>query len=236
MGGQDQWGNIVAGTDLIRRMSSQEAYGLTFPLLTDASGNKLGKTVAGAVWLSADKTSPFDFYQYWRNTEDRDVERFLKLFTFLPVDECARLGKLQPPLLNRAKEILGFEITAIVHGQAAAAKAYLSAVQHYPSADPGGTIQTTSAVRTLRPTEDAGLPEVAVPSDRATAGLRITDLLQLAGFCSSNSDARRLVQQGGVHLGDSCIVDFTVTVSAQTLASSPVLRAGKKRMARIVLK
>jgi len=241
MGGQDQWGNIVAGADLVRRMTGADAHGLTFPLLTDASGNKLGKTVAGAVWLSAEKTAPFDFYQYWRNTEDRDVERFLKLFTFLPVDECVRLGRLEPPALNRAKEILGFEITRIVHGDAAAAQAYLAAAAHYPSADPDGKIETSSTIRSpaagrTDSATSADLPEAIVPRDKAAAGIRVAELIVLAGFAPSNGEAKRLIQQGGIRLGETPITDVGASASADTLAASPILRAGKKRMVRLVVR
>ncbi len=234
LGGQDQWGNIVAGIDLVRRETGRESHGLTFPLLTDASGNKLGKTVAGAVWLSSDRTSPFDFYQFWRNTDDRDVERFLKLFTFLPVDECGRLGKLAPPLLNRAKEILAFEITRIVHGDEAARQTYLAIASQFGTADPEGKVATTSAIAGLSASAAEALPELVVPAADLAHGIMVAELLVRAGFCTSKGEARRMIRQGGTKLGETAVTDETLKVSAMDLASSPILKAGKKRMVRIV--
>jgi len=235
LGGQDQWGNIVAGTDLIRRLTGAEASGLTFPLLTDAHGNKLGKTVAGAVWLSPEKTSPFDFYQFWRNTDDADVERFLKLFTFLPVDECERLGGLQPPLLNRAKEILAFEVTSVVHGREMAAATYTSAVQQFPSADPEGAVPTSSAIVTLSARPAEALPSFHIPAAEAAAGIGVADLLARSGLCASKGEARRLIRQGGAWLDDAQLKDETLVLDEAALRGSPVLKAGKKRMVRLAV-
>jgi len=235
LGGQDQWGNIVAGIDLVRRETGGESHGLTFPLLTDASGNKLGKTVAGAIWLSSDRTSPFDFYQFWRNTDDRDVERFLKLFTFLPVDECERLGKLQPPLLNRAKEILAFEITRIVHGDDVARQTYLAIASQFGTADPDGKIQTSSPVAGLSASAPDALPELAIPAADLADGIMVADLLVRAGFCASRGEARRMIRQGGTKLGENGVADETLKVTSTDLASSPILKAGKKRMVKIVV-
>jgi tyrosyl-tRNA synthetase len=233
-GGQDQWGNIVAGTDLIRRETGGQGYGMTFPLLTDAAGQKLGKTVAGAIWLDSEKTPPFDFYQYWRNVEDADVKRFLLMFTFLPVDECNTLGDLQPPLLNRGKEILGFEVTKLVHGEAVAAKAYQTALEHFPTADPDNNVPTTSTISTVK-SAAPDLPTATVPAADAKAGISIPNLFRLCGLCKSGGEARRLIRQGGARLNDEVIKDETLVVSSDALESEPVLKAGKKRMVKIVV-
>ena len=233
-GGQDQWGNIVAGTDLIRRETGGQGFGMTFPLLTDAGGNKLGKTVAGAVWLDADKTPPFDFYQYWRNVDDADVKRFLLMFTFLPIDECNRLGDLQPPLLNRAKEILGFEVTRLVHGEQTAAQAYQTALGHFPTADPSNEVPTTSTITSITASAP-DLPTVAIPASEAANGIPVSNLFRLAGLCQSGGEARRLIRQRGARINDEVITDETLIVSPATLAASPTLKAGKKRMVKILV-
>jgi tyrosyl-tRNA synthetase len=233
MGGQDQWGNIVAGLDLIRRETSGQAYGLTFPLLTDASGQKLGKTVAGAVWLSPDKTSHFDFYQYWRNVDDADVERFLKLFTFLPVEECQRLGALQPPIINRAKEILAFELLSLVRSEDVARQTYLAVVEQFGSADPDGKVATTSAITTVKTAHVDATPTVEIAASVADHGVTIIDLLVRAGFAHSKGEARRLVRQGGARLDGHQITDETRLFTTAELALSPILKAGKKRLAKV---
>ena len=184
VGGDDQWGNILAGTDLIRRLCQAETYALTFPLITTAAGTKMGKTAAGAVWLSAERTSPFDFYQYFVNVDDRDVGRFLKLLTFLPMDEIATLAALEGAELRAAKQALAFEATAIVHGKAEAERAQNAARAAFGGG--GGD---------LVPTHVVSAAEVA-------AGLKTVDLLAAAGLASSKSAARRLVEQGGVRFGD----------------------------------
>jgi len=232
MGGQDQWGNIVAGIDLVRRVASEETFGVTFPLLTDSSGNKFGKSVKGAVWLSAEKTPPFEFYQFWRNVEDHDVGRLLKIYTFLPVEECERLGALQPPLLNRAKEILAFEVTALVHGAAIAAEAFTAATAHFPPSDPDGTVQTSSALASIKKEEGGGLPEVAVGTSDGT--VRIVEALVAAGMATSNGEAKRLIRQGGVKLNDASVSDENSLITLEQLEAGAILKAGKKRMVKLV--
>ncbi len=234
MGGQDQWGNIVAGIDLIRRMTGGIAYGMTFPLLTNAGGEKFGKTVAGAVWLDAEKTSPYDFYQFWRNTDDRDVERFLGLFTFLPMDEVRRLGGLKDRDLNRAKEILAFEATRITHGETAAKEAYLAAIRQFGSADPEGKIETSSAIRNVAMDRDASIPICYFRPEGSREEIPVVDLFVAGGLAKSKSEARRLIRQGGAYLSGQRIGNIEATVSAKALAGEGVvLRAGKKRVVRI---
>ncbi len=236
VGGQDQWGNIVAGTDLIRRVRQAEACGLTLPLLTNASGEKFGKSVAGAVWLDAGHTSPFDYYQFWRNSEDADVERFLKLFTDLPPDEGERLGALQPPLLNRAKEILAYEVTKLTHGAAAAAAAWTAAGKEYGEADPGRIVETSSGILALQAVPvAASWPEVILSSDEAATPISLIDLFVRAGLCKSKGEARRLMRQGGARVDGEAIRDETTTVVPADLPPGTLLKAGKKRVVQLVI-
>ena len=234
MGGQDQWGNIVAGIDLIRRMTGGAAYGITFPLLTNSSGDKFGKTVAGAVWLDAKKTSPYDFYQFWRNTDDRDVERFLGLFTLLPMDEVRRLGALKDRALNRAKEILAYEATRITHGEIAAKDAYLASIQQFGPADPEGEIKTSSSIHTIKIDQSASIPTVTYPGTNQKDKITLVELLVFSGLVKSRSEARRLIRQGGGYLNNERITSLDATVPRQALAGEGItLRAGKKRVIRI---
>jgi tyrosyl-tRNA synthetase len=221
MGGDDQWGNIVAGMDLIRRKEGKPAYGLTFPLLQTATGEKMGKTARGAVWLCGEQTSPYDFFQYFRNTDDRDVGCFLAFFTFLPMDEVRRLGKLEGAELNRAKEVLAYEATKIVHGEPAAESALKGARSAFAGAGEG--------------TED--IPTTEVSPSRLKAGIPIVELLAEVGLCKSKSEARRLVQQGGARLGDRKAGSIDDQVSAEDFQDGMVLlRAGKKKVHRLKLK
>ncbi len=237
MGGQDQWGNIVAGIELIRRMTGGTAYGMTFPLLTNASGEKFGKTVAGAVWLDAAKTSPYDFYQFWRNTDDRDVKKFLGLFTLLPMEEVERLGNLEDRALNRAKEILAFEATRISHGEAAAREAYLAAIRQFGSADPEGKIETSSSILSVKMDHEASIPVCYYPEEEKGEEISVVDLFVLGGLAKSKSEARRLIKQGGAYLKDQRIDGIDTTVPRSSLEGQGVtLRAGKKRVVQIKIK
>jgi tyrosyl-tRNA synthetase len=219
VGGDDQWGNILAGTDLIRRLHQAETYALTFPLITTAAGAKMGKTAAGAVWLSAERTSPFDFYQYFVNVDDRDVARFLKLLTFLPLGEIGRLAALEGAELRTAKQALAFEATAIVHGKAEAEQAQNAARAAFGG--DGGDLVPTQAVATTD----------------VVAGLKIVDVLAAAGLASSKSAARRLVEQGGVRLGDRKVLTVDDVVKPGDIAANgTLLFAGKKHVRRIVIK
>jgi tyrosyl-tRNA synthetase len=219
IGGDDQWGNILAGTDLIRRVDQAEAYALTFPLIVTAAGVKMGKTAAGAVWLSAELTSPFDFYQYFVNVDDRDVARFLKLFTFLSLEEIARYGQLEGAELRVAKQALAFHATEIVHGTAAA-----QAAQQAAQAAFGG-----GAAATLVPTH-------VVSAALLAGGLKVVDLLVAAGLAASKSAARRLVEQGGVRVGERKVGSVDELVGAEEVGEDGILlHAGKKHLRRIVL-
>jgi len=219
VGGDDQWGNILAGTDLIRRLHQAETYALTFPLITTAAGAKMGKTAAGAVWLSAERTSPFDFYQYFVNVDDRDVVRFLKLLTFVPMDEINRLASLEGSDLRSAKQTLALEVTAIVHGKDAAEVAQNAARAAFGGG--GGNLVPTHIVTLVD----------------LQAGIKAVDLLAAAGLAASKSAARRLVEQGGVRLGERKVTSVDDVVrSAEIAADGTLLHAGKKHVRRIIVK
>ncbi len=235
MGGQDQWGNIVAGIDLIRRMSGKEAYGITFPLITNSSGEKFGKSVKGAVWLDDKKTSTYDYYQFFRNTTDADVGRYLGYFTFLPMKEVQDLSRLKPPLLNRAKEILAFEATIITHGKNNAVNAYLSSIEKFGESDPGKTVETSSSITEIAGGESEA-PSVKVKRDMLTAGFTIVDAFVEAGLVKSRGEARRLIQQGGAYIEEQRVSDDTRIIKEEDFNERVLdLRAGKKRHMRLVL-
>ena len=214
MGGSDQWGNIVMGADLGRRMESAELFALTTPLIATSSGAKMGKTMAGAVWLNAERVSAYDFWQYWRNTEDADVGRFLKLFTELPLPEIARLEALKGQEVNEAKKILATEVTRLAHGQAAA------------------ELAAETARRTFEEGAKASsLPTVDVPRARLSAGIPAFELLHEAGLVESRTEARKLIKGGGGRLNDKPISGDTALVGESDLDSSGTLKlsAGRKR-------
>jgi tyrosyl-tRNA synthetase len=219
IGGDDQWGNMVAGVELIRRVADGEAFVLTFPLLTTASGQKMGKTAAGAIWLDADLTSPYEFYQFWINVDDRDVERFLKYYTFLPLEEIARLGALQGAELRQAKEILAFEVTKLTHGEDEARQAQDAAHALFEGTG-----------------EFAGVPETTIPQVRLATGVPVIDLLVETGLATSKSAARRLIQQGGASLNDTRVPNLeAVVTSADVHDGALLLRAGKKHYHRVIV-
>jgi tyrosyl-tRNA synthetase len=219
-GGNDQWGNIVAGVDLIRRVESKQAYAITYPLLTANSGAKMGKTAEGAVWLDPERLSPYEYYQFWINTEDADVERFLALFTFLPMERVRELGRLAGAEIRRAKEVLAFEATRILHGEATAGQARDAARKLF------GMGVATAAVPTTE--LDAAMLETGVPAP---------ELFQQVGLCQSRSEARRLIQQKGAYVNDVPVDSVDDLISADLLADGAILlRAGKKRYHRIVVR
>ena len=220
MGGSDQWGNIVNGVELGRRVEGRALYGLTTPLVTTASGAKMGKTAEGAVWLNAERVSPYDYWQYWRNTEDADVGRFLRYFTELPEAEIARLEALEGAEVNEAKKILADEATRLCHGEAAAAEAAETARRTFEE----GTLG------------DA-LPSIEVTRDELAAGIPAYELLRRSGLTASNGEARRLIKGGGARLNDQAIGDESRLVGPEDLAADGVakLSAGKKRHALVRL-
>ena len=220
MGGNDQWSNILGGADLIRRKERESAFACTFQLLLTHDGRKMGKTEAGALWLDAKKTSPYDFYQYWRNVDDKDVRKCLSLLTFLPMDEVNRLSSLEGSAINEAKKVLAFEVTKLVHGEEEAAKAQEAAASLFGGAGTGGSIPTTE-----------------ITKDDLARDARVTTLLALTGLAPSNSAARRLIQGGGVSVNDAKITDVNATVSEGDFGEDGImLKSGKKKFHRLLLK
>lgn len=235
MGGQDQWGNIVAGVDLTRRMLQKDVFGLTFPLILNAQGQKFGKSVAGAVWIDEAKTTPFEYYQFWRNVEDSEVEKLLGLFTFLPMEEVRYLGKLLPPQINRAKEILAFEATKITHGLAAATEAFKASVNQFGLADPEGKIATVSEIVKVEIQPSENLPTITLLQKELEAGMGVITLFVKCGLCSSNSEARRLILQNGAYINEKAVTDVNEIITpARIEERGLILRAGKKRYKRVL--
>jgi len=214
MGGSDQWGNIIMGVDLGRRMGTEQLFALTTPLLTTASGAKMGKTAQGAVWLNADQFSPYDFWQYWRNTEDADVVRFLKLFTTLPMSEIAKLGKLQGAEINEAKKALADAATTLLHGADAARQASETARKTFEE----GAIAEN-------------LPKVEIPRGELKAGIGVLSASVKAGLVASNGEARRQIKGGGLRVNDVVVTDDKMTLTDNDLTAEGVIKLsmGKKR-------
>ena len=219
-GGDDQWSNMLAGADLIRRKEGKDAFALTFQLLLNSEGKKMGKTVKGALWLSADKCSPYDFYQYWRNVDDADVEKCLALLTFLPMDEVRRLGALEGSEINEAKRVLAYEVTKLIHGEEEADKAREAAEALFGGAGMGGSVPTTQLTREQLENES-----------------RLIALIAQAGMCKSNGEARKTVMQGGLSIGDEKVTDPDFHVTSEMLSGEGILvRKGKKTYHRFVIK
>jgi tyrosyl-tRNA synthetase len=219
MGGSDQWGNIVNGIDLGRRMENAQLFALTAPLITTASGAKMGKTAAGAVWLNADLMSPYQYWQFWRNTEDGDVTRFLKLFTVLPLDEIARLGALRGSELNEAKKVLATEATALMHGREAADRA------------------ADTARRTFEQGETSlALPSVSLPRAEIEAGIGVLAAFVKAGLAKSNGEVRRAIANNAIQVNDVRIADDKRIVTAQDLTADGVIKLSLGKKQHILIK
>ncbi|WP_299774579.1 tyrosine--tRNA ligase [uncultured Tateyamaria sp.] len=216
MGGSDQWGNIVNGIDLTRRVIQKEVFGLTSPLLETSDGKKMGKSQSGAVWLNADMLSPYEFWQFWRNTTDADVGRFLKLYTELPLDECNRLGALEGSEINEAKALLASEVTTILHGAEAA----------------------TAAAQTAREVFEKGgvgddLPTLTLSADDVGDGISIVQLIVKSGLAGSGKEAKRLIAEGGARMNDAPLTEAGTMIDRAALAAPIKLSAGKKRHALV---
>jgi tyrosyl-tRNA synthetase len=219
MGGDDQWGNILAGAELIRRVEGADAHAATFPLITTASGQKMGKTASGAIWLDAHRLSPYNFYQHWINTDDRDVGRFLGLYTLLPTDEVRRLSQLRGADLRHAKQVLAHETTQITHGEGEADRARAASQAAF-----GGGADLSS------------VPSSQVPRTRLDAGVPAVDLFVETGLAASKSEARRLIQQGGAYVNGRRIEAADEVVQGGHLdGDALMLRAGKKKVHRVVV-
>jgi tyrosyl-tRNA synthetase len=218
MGGSDQWGNIVNGIDLTRRVLDHEIYGLTTPLLTTSDGRKMGKSQGGAVWLNGEMLSPYEFWQFWRNTTDADTGKFLKLFTELPLEECDRLGSLEGSEINAAKVILANEVTTLLHGTEAAAAAEATAREVF---EKGGT--------------GDDLPTLELDAGDLGDGISVVQLIVRSGLAASGKEAKRLIAEGGAKLNDADLTDAGLFVTPADLATPIKLSAGKKRHALVKL-
>jgi tyrosyl-tRNA synthetase len=225
MGGNDQWGNIVAGIDLIRRLEGKQAYGITFPLIMTADGKKMGKTEKGAVWLDPQRTSPYEYYQFWINTDDRDVKRFLALFTFLPMEEIqGKYGELEGADLRKAKVALADAATEIVHGKEEAEKAKRDSRAMF----------STSVSGSLGLTGDS-IPTTCVEREKFIEGIPAFKLFETSTLCASSSEARRLIEQGGAYLNNKKVDKFDLIIKLDDFCEKDeiFLRAGKKKFHRI---
>lgn len=219
LGGDDQWGNLLAGVDLIRRIEGETVHALTYPLLTTAGGAKMGKTAEGAVWLDPDKVSPYDYYQYWINCDDRDVEKLLKIFTFLPLSEIERLSALQGAEIREAKQMLAYEATVITHGEGEAQAAEAGAKAAF--SNKGGDVDA--------------MPTTVLSRSRLAEGLGILEIFAEVGLTTSRSDARRLLKQGGIYVNDNRVEDVAAALTPEDDTDDGILlRAGKKKYHRLV--
>ena len=219
-GGDDQWSNMLGGTELIRKKLGKDAHAMTITLLTDSHGMKMGKTAGNAVWLDPNKTSPYDFYQYWRNVEDADVLKCIRMLTFLPLEQIDEMAKWEGSQLNRAKEILAFELTSMVHGEEEAKKAEASAKALFACGGSSENMPTTELT-------DADLIDGAID---------LMSLLVKTGLCTTKSDARRNIQQGGVTVDDVKVTDIGKIFTAEELNSGVILKRGKKNFNKVILK
>jgi len=219
LGGDDQWSNILGGIDLIRRVEGKEAYGMTFTLLTTSEGKKMGKTQKGALWLDPEKTSPYDFYQYWRNIDDADVIKCLKLLTFLPMEEINRLAQLKNEQINEAKKVLAYEVTKLIHGEEEAQKARNLAQALFEG---GGN------------TRD--LPSTEITAAELENGINIIDLLLKAGLVPSKGEARRLIQQGGIYVEESPVPSIDYVIGREMFNDGElIIKKGKKTYHKIII-
>lgn len=219
LGGDDQWSNILAGIDLVRRIEKKEVYGMTFTLLTTSEGKKMGKTEKGALWLDAEKTSPYDFYQYWRNIDDADVIKCLKLLTFLPMDEIEKLAQLKDERINEAKKVLAYEVTKLVHGDEEAGKARQLAEALFGK---GGS------------TSD--MPSTELTSDELSKGINILELLLKTGLVPSKGEGRRLVQQGGIYIDEAPVASIDLTITDELFKEGElIIKKGKKTYHKVIM-
>lgn len=237
MGGSDQWGNIVAGIDLIRRMSQKPAYGITFPLITTSTGSKMGKTAAGAVWLDPARTSPYEYFQFWVNTDDRDVVRFLALFTFLPIKEILAVKTLLDQELNLVKSILAFETTRLAHGLKEARNAYSAACRMFGERVIPKNILPGSAIHeSPLKFDERSVPQTILTLKSLQIGIPAFKLFKMTGLAGSNSEARRLIKQGGAYVNGVRLNSFDQNITDKEIEDAGILlRSGKKRFHKIII-
>ena len=218
-GGDDQWSNMLGGTELIRKKLGKDAYAMTITLLTDSQGHKMGKTAGNAVWLDPNKTSPFEFYQYWRNVGDDDVMKCIRMLTFIPIDEIEEMDKWDDSRINEKKEILAFELTKLVHGEDEANKAKEASRNLFSGNG-----------------DDANMPSTELSSDEAKDGMNIVDLLIRCSLSSSRGEAKRLIEQGGITVDDEKVASFSAVIPADKLSSGVKIRKGKKIFHKAIVK
>ncbi len=237
MGGSDQWGNIVAGIDLIRKVKRGSGYGITFPLITTSSGEKMGKTASGAVWLDAARTSPYEYYQYWVNVDDSDVGRFLALYTFLPMDEIHAVTNLKDSQLNIAKSILAYETTRLVHGHQEADKAFQASLAMFGNRRISDTILPSSKIpRGFQGAAEEAVPASIMTRQEFTDGLPAFKLFYRSGLAKSGGAARRLIEQGGAYVNGDRVSVFDQMITLKDFEKEEILlRSGKKKFHKIVL-
>ena len=237
MGGSDQWGNIVAGIDLVRKIHRKTAFGITFPLITTSSGAKMGKTASGAVWLDGARTSPYEYFQFWVNTDDGDVPRFLSLFTFMPMDEIEKVKELQNADLNSAKAVLAYEATFLAHGQEEADKAFSSAQAMFGErVIPDHILPSSGIPRRMKSDVMDSVPSSIIAKSDLVPGIPAFRLLVMSGLASSNGAARKLIQQGGAYMNGERIVDQDQMIQPNDFRTGEViLRSGKKRYHKLVM-
>ena len=235
LGGSDQWGNIVAGIDLIRKVRRETAFGITFPLITTSSGAKMGKTAQGAVWLDPERFSPYEYYQFWVNTDDQSVQKFLALFTFLPMSEIKTISELSGAELNGAKSILAFEATQLAHGQTEAQQAFQSAASMFGAKTIASDLLPSSTIpRGLSEIKAEQIPTTDIDEAHIKVGIPVFKLFVMTGLANSGSHARRLIQQGGAYLNDQRVPTYDALITLKDCENGSILlRAGKKRYHRI---
>ena len=238
MGGNDQWGNILAGIDLVRRIEGNDVYGITFPLIITASGNKMGKTEEGAIWLDEDLTSPYEYYQFWINVDDADVGRFLKLFTFLPLEEIEVVETMRGKDLNKAKSILAFEATKITHGEEKAMEAWKTSVSAFGCQEIDSRLMPSSTVPRGSITDDLdGMPTSVVDREVLEKGISAFELFTDVGLCVTRNEARRLIGQKGGYVNGEPVVKYDEIISLKNLKDGNIiLRSGKKKYHLIIVK
>jgi len=239
MGGNDQWGNMLAGTELIRKVTGKDSHAITFPLITTSLGHKMGKTEKGTIWLDKKLTSPYEYYQYWVNSDDADLERFLKLFTFLPLEEIGIVKDLTDARLNMAKAVLAFEATKVTHGTAEAEAAWRASMEAFHSRPVEADMFPSSTIPRTAPTTDtSAIPRYAVSRHDLEAGISILSSCAKSGLTQSSSEARRLIEQGGIYINDRQVKSIDEKLTAVDFAGGNELRLrkGKKKYLIVEIK
>lgn len=238
MGGNDQWGNMVAGIDLIRRVEGKEAYCMTFPLITTAQGQKMGKTEKGTIWLDARLTSPYEYYQYWINVEDADLERFLALFTFLPMEEIAAVRGLSDARLNMAKAVLAFEATKITHGEKEAVAAWKASASAFGARTLDEDLFPSSTIPRMSGTDRSAIPSIERSRETLAAGIPAFELFHEANLCASRGEARRLIEQGGGYVNNRQLSAFDerIGIADANERGEILLRKGKKKHSLVLVR